>query len=63
MEVTPHFHAVGRTLGSACVSWPTSDDMDHSLCCKELKHVVVNVWERHGLARLLSTLGSAHLVR
>lgn len=41
MKVTAPLDAVKKHLGCTCVSWSTSDEMDHSICGKELKNRVV----------------------
>lgn len=55
--------AVERNLSCIYVRSSSSDEMDHSVCRKELKHRVSKVGEYYGLEHLSSTMGRAHLLR
>lgn len=53
----------GENIGCICVRWSGSDEMDHSVCSKELKYHFVKFGAWYGLKLLSSIMGSAHLER
>lgn len=63
MEVAAPLNAVGKNVGRICVRWSTSEEVDHSVGSKKLRHGVVNASKWCGFEILLYMIEVAHFVK